>query len=86
MGKAADNERIKIQASFYNGCAIAICVAGIALPMLGLFAYLPELAKPDYSPPDLWKIVVVGASMFAAFGIGAALHSAANRVLGDLQD
>jgi hypothetical protein len=39
MGKAADNERIKLKATFYNNMAIALAVGGFFLPYL---AYAPK--------------------------------------------
>ena len=37
MGKAADNEKIKLEAQYYNGLAIGILIAGWFLPSTALF-------------------------------------------------
>ena len=43
MGKAADNERRKLQGTFFNNIAVGLVVAGIALPYFASFAYAPEM-------------------------------------------
>ncbi len=38
MGKAADNERLRLQATFFNGLAVACFVAGLFIPYLALLS------------------------------------------------
>ena len=45
MGKTANNERIKLQATFYNNCAVALAIAGAFLPVLAFYGRLPQLAE-----------------------------------------
>jgi hypothetical protein len=35
MGKAANNERIKLRAAFYNNLAVAFVVTGVVVPTTG---------------------------------------------------
>lgn len=34
MGNAADNERIKLRATFFNNCGVGLLVAGFLVPFL----------------------------------------------------
>jgi len=47
MGKAADNERIKLRATWYNNVSVGLFVAGVFVPYLTLFQKLPEHMAGD---------------------------------------
>jgi hypothetical protein len=36
MGKATDNERIKLRATFFNNLAVGLILAGVLIPYLGI--------------------------------------------------
>jgi hypothetical protein len=81
MGKAADNERIKLRASFRNNLAVAFAVTGLVVPYFASFshndrinAFLMKLwtwnmhmADPDIS--DTMNIIVA-----SAIALGAAVY------------
>lgn len=37
MGKTADNERIKLRATYYNNISVGVAVAGVLVPCLVLY-------------------------------------------------
>jgi hypothetical protein len=46
MGKAADNERIKLKAMFYNNMNVGLWLVGVLYPVLNS---LPAIAKVLFS-------------------------------------
>jgi hypothetical protein len=74
MGKAADNERIKLQASWYNNLSVATVVASIAIPSWSIPAIIDWSAGwrgwEASSPHDRQHLLAlligfVGAGVFA---------------------
>ena len=45
MGKAVDNERVKLKATFYNNLAVAFIVTGCVVPYLSFVGKMAELTK-----------------------------------------
>ena len=45
MGKAADNERLKLRATFYNNTAVGFALTGFAVPFITFF-YHGDKARP----------------------------------------
>jgi hypothetical protein len=86
MCKAAENERIKLKATFYNNIAVGLIVAGALLPYLALIQKVSELNGRLHLDPDGYKIG------FVALGFGVALwcswrfRRAANTEIAKLQD
>jgi hypothetical protein len=39
MGKAADNEALKLSAMFYNNVAVAAIIAGVVIPAVGFYQH-----------------------------------------------
>jgi hypothetical protein len=37
MGKAADNEKVKLRANFYNNIGVGIALIGVATPVVSFF-------------------------------------------------
>jgi hypothetical protein len=56
MGKAADNERLKLKATFYNNLAVGSTVGGVLIPLFGLYQNKPlsVLFAPFFTfpPPE----------------------------------
>ena len=46
MGKAARNERVKLDATFLNNLAVGLVLAGIFLPLFSLFRSTPDEILP----------------------------------------
>jgi len=42
MGKAADNERLRLRASFYNNVGVGALVGGVLLPYLAIHQISPN--------------------------------------------
>jgi hypothetical protein len=91
MGKTAENEKIKLRATFLNNCSVGLTVAGVILPLLGVYTRLPDFLKRTEGqllPPaeDLWVIVLgLVACLVALWGAGKC-HRGALKELDKLED
>ena len=45
MGKAAENERIKLRATWFNNISVGLFVAGFIVPYLALIQKAPEIEQ-----------------------------------------
>jgi hypothetical protein len=45
MGMAADNERIKLRATFWNNISVGLLVAGFVVPYLAVIQKAPEIEQ-----------------------------------------
>lgn len=95
MGKAADSERIKLRAIFYNNIGVGLILAGVLLPYLAIYPKLGELDSRlsqvwDGTLPitsDEWKQLSGGAAgVLAAFIGGIRLRRMADKELTKLID
>jgi len=50
MGKTADNERIRLRATFYNNLSVGCLVAGALVPYVALGRVLAELNRTGQIP------------------------------------
>src|SRR5438045_8909465 len=95
MGKAADNEQIKLKATFYNNVAVGLVLAGAIIPYLSLIAHLREVgAKLDRLTDDpswdafldmrgTWYQIL---AFVAAIVLGHAFRMVADREVQKLAD
>lgn len=95
MSKAADSERIKLRAIFYNNIGVGLILAGVLLPYLAIYQKLNEVGLRlsqvwDGSVPitsDEWKQLAGGAAgILAAFMGGIRMRRLADRELTKLTD
>ena len=93
MGQAAQNERLKLRATFYNNIGAGMALAGIGAPFLSIYfqsrAYRDGLdalsASPLLSPEGLWAATpIMGA--FVALCLAYVCRGIANRILGNIAD
>ena len=64
------SERIKLQAQFWNGLAIAAAVGGIIVPALDTYrdpAIYNSTVYPVFSPIAFKHLISIAAGCFAAF-------------------
>ena len=80
MGKAADNERIKLDATFYNNSAVAAYVAGGLLPALPIYM---KIAEGTVNP---WQILVAGCVSGLMVVIATIMRIVANKEIAKIQD
>jgi hypothetical protein len=78
MGKAADNEKRKLQATFYNNLAVGVSLGGALLPALAFYQGWPEFyvwneawekGEADVSALAVWQFFI----LFGLIGIALAL-------------
>jgi hypothetical protein len=60
MGKAADNERLKLDAAFYNNLAVGLFVGGAFLPAFGIYQNIPFADLLSGHPPSKYWGIVIG--------------------------
>jgi hypothetical protein len=78
MGKAADNEQLKIKATFWNNLGVGLCVGGFFLP---LFLWMAR------DEPITWRNTAAGfASMSIAFFLSLTCKVIANSWAGKIED
>jgi hypothetical protein len=84
MGKAADNEKIKLRAVFYNNIAVGLCIAGAIAPIFSVIeAESPsELFSLVPSLKELLALVLA----FVGFLIAFTLRQFADSLLEKLMD
>jgi len=78
MGKAADNERIKLKATFANNLAVASLVAGAIVPALLYQAQELEM----FSKHGIVSLI----SVLVAFGVSVLFRGLADSIIQAVQD
>jgi hypothetical protein len=73
MGKVAENERIKLRATFYNNIAISLVIVGTAIPSFAVFFRAYEFGKWL----NRWQTGVAGIDRDYVVGVAAVLASMA---------
>lgn len=92
MGKAADNERIKLRATFYNNMGVGIALVGIFYPVLNVLPvvgkFLGELAfgRAAWSLDSVQQVLTSVVVFGAAVRIAVALRRAADEEIAKIQD
>jgi hypothetical protein len=89
MGKAADNERLKLRGTFFNNISVGILLIGIVTPIAGFYQYIAAnvnapvpFATPFMSPSTLTCLMI----FFCAFGLAFKLRELADKAVADIQD
>lgn len=81
MGKAADNERKKLRATFYNNLAVGTLLGAVYLPMIS-FLYTP-IAQLRPSGDDVWYTAV---GFVGALAVGVLMRVKANQIIKTVED
>ena len=79
MGKAADNERIRLRATLFNNISVGLVIVGTAAPLLAAYSKLSELT--DWNSL-FWPI----SGSAAAFICAALMHWWAMATLKKIED
>ena len=77
MGKAAENEKIKLRAALLNNCAVGLTVAGVFLPLLAMISTRIS---------DRWVIVLGLVACLLALWAAGKCHKGALKELDKLED
>jgi hypothetical protein len=93
MGKAAENERIKLGATWYNNLSVALTFTGVLIPVLSLykaenFQLLGDWLSLRSLPTSLQgtQLVLSVVAVCGAFWAAATLHNSALKEVAKLQD
>jgi hypothetical protein len=93
MGKAADNETIKLSAAFWNNLSVGMSVGGVFVAYLVLFQRVLEsppvleAMKDDvFHSPDVRRLVAGLIAIALAMGLSAQFRRQAVREIAKIQD
>ncbi len=89
MGKAADNERIKLTATYFNNLAVGLFVAGSAVPYFVFFARFAEIVatfRKTGQPTSGWPLLAAFVGMIAAFLLALLFRHVADLEIQKLED
>jgi hypothetical protein len=86
MGKAADNERIKLLATFLNNLAVATIVAGFLVPFFSFIFTKDAMEVPLYEAVSVFRVRVAMGSILISGTVAGLLRFWATFVIGKIQD
>lgn len=92
MGKAAENERRKLRATFWNNVGAGVAVAAIAIPYIGFVGLdlrgVAEfvVAGFDIRSPQGQKLAFTFVSMGIGVMVAETCRRIADRVAGEIED
>ena len=85
MGKAAENEKIKLRANFESNVAVAVLTGGVALPFLALYAHYDTFFGADSGRNAFSSfLLLVGAGF--ALAAARSLYNSALKELDKIED
>jgi hypothetical protein len=85
MGMNVTNERLRLEATFYNNMSVGLLVAGVLVPVFwGVFTSDPYLWFSGRSGTVYWGLI--GLALAVLFGIGIACRVRADGLLCRLED
>jgi len=92
MGKIADNERIKLRATFYNNIGVGLIVVGVliptlrALPAIGQFLADVTYGRVEWSLKGVADVLVSAIVFVGTMWIGVLMRKHADEEIGKLED
>lgn len=95
MGKIADNEGIKLTATYYNSLSVGLFVAGGFIPYFAFFQRLGEFlnwlllwyqGRSTIDGIEMWKAILATIGMLLAFGFAKHLRNAARKEITKIED
>jgi hypothetical protein len=82
MGNAAENEKSKFKATYYNIVAVVVMAAGVLWPLLMVYGHIPEFVPA----PGLVKWFLTLLPPVVAFFVAKQLRESAIKVLDEIED
>jgi len=93
MGKAADNETIKLTAAFWNNLSVGMSVGGVFVAYLVLFQRVLEsppaleaMKGGVFDSPDVRRLVAGLIAIALSIGLSAQFRRQALREIAKIQD
>jgi ABC-type transport system involved in cytochrome c biogenesis permease subunit len=86
MGKAADNERLKLTATFLNNIAVTLIAAAAGLPLYKVFTKTTPQLIARLQLMSLWEMVDRGSGVIGALLLAISIHTWARWILSKSQD
>jgi hypothetical protein len=91
MGKAAENERVKLRATFHNNIGVGLTLVGVLFPTLNVMPviskFLADLAFGQAAwSLDSVKQILISLVVFVANLVAIVLRRAADQEIGKIQD
>jgi uncharacterized membrane protein len=92
MGKTAENERIKLRATFYNNVGVGLTLVGVLVPTLGVLPVIAKFFADITSGHSVWSLegaekVLTSAVVFVAtMRIAVLLRRAADKEISKIEE
>jgi hypothetical protein len=92
MGKVADNERIKLRATFYNNIAVGLWVAGALVPYIAIFRIFQApfkalmLGQPLPPAADQYEVLFSILTLMAAGWLAMRFRRRADAEIQKIKD
>ena len=92
MGKAAENERIKLRATFYNNLGVGLTLVGVLYPTLNVTPAISKfiadiaLGQASWSSDSAEQVLISLIVFIATNLIAIVLRRAADEERGKVQD
>jgi hypothetical protein len=93
MGKAAENELIKLTAAWYNNVSVGLILTGVLIPLFSLyraenFQLLHDWTsgKSPPTPPQILQLLLAFVAFFLALAFSGYFQEAARKEIAKLQD
>ncbi|WP_156375739.1 hypothetical protein [Methylobacterium sp. Leaf125] len=89
MGRAADNERLKLKATFFNNIGVSCAVIGVLVPYLRFMEISGEklklLLEGKFSQTDINATFAAAICMAFAFLAARALRHLSDNIAGQIR-
>jgi uncharacterized membrane protein YoaK (UPF0700 family) len=95
MGKTADNEAIKLRATYYNNLSVGLAVAGGLIPYFAFIQRAGEFlnwltlwlsGRATVDSVEMWKAILATLTMALAFAIAKHLRGSARTEIAKIED
>jgi hypothetical protein len=91
VSKTAENEAIKLKATFYNNVAVGLMLAGVLIPYLSILQSTPEIEQwlnsvgsVGVTRTELQRIMIFVGSIFVALFVAVIFREHAKKIIEDL--
>jgi hypothetical protein len=92
MGKTAENERIKLTATFYNNLSVALFFGGVLIPTFGALPVIGRLLvnltfwRVEWTSAGVVQVLISGVVFVGTMWIAVLMRQAADQEIRKIAD